>query len=144
MAEIRKMEVSDLSEVMEVDALSLPAPWTFGVWRAEIESPLGLHLVAEGNGGIIGQVGAKVVLDELHVTTVAVRPESRRRGIAKALVLAAISEAPSARRVVLEVRESNAGARAFYRDLGFAESGVRPRYYGDEDAFVMTLDITAR
>ncbi len=133
------MEHSDLGEAMEIDALCLPAPWTAGIWKSELESPLGLHLVAEKEGRIIGQIGVKSVLDELHVTTLAVRPECRRAGIARKLVAAALEESPEAREIHLEVRPSNGAALSFYASLGFRRTGRRPRYYGDEDAILMTM-----
>jgi len=75
--------------------------------------------------------------------TIAVRPERRRRGFARTLVEVALAAPASAgaRRVYLEVRPSNAGARALYGSLGFVETGLRPAYYGDEDALLMTLDL---
>ncbi len=124
---------------MRVDAACLPTPWSEAVWRTELSSPLGLHLVAEAGGVVVAQLGAKRILDELHVTTVAVLPEHRRRGLATALIHHALKRSPAARNAVLEVRSGNSGARAFYARLGFGEAGVRPRYYGDEDAVVMTL-----
>lgn len=135
------MEHADLGEAMEIDALCLPVPWTAGIWRTELESPLGLHLVAEEEGRVVGQIGAKSILDELHITTLAVRPERRRSGIARALLEAVLDEFLEAREAYLEVRPSNEGARSFYRSLGFRETGRRPRYYGDEDAILMTASL---
>lgn len=132
------MRTSDLEAVMRLDALCLPAPWSAGIWRAELESPLGLHLVAEVAGEIVAQIGAKTILEELHVTTVAVSPRHRRKGLARRLIHESV-ERTGVRLVTLEVRSKNTGARAFYRSLGFADDGVRPRYYGDDDAVVMTL-----
>ena len=111
---LRPVEISDLPSVMEID---------------------------EDEGGILGQIGVRHVLDELHVTTLAVRPERRRQGHARALVAAALAAFPEARRVHLEVRPSNAAARTLYEALGFATTGLRRRYYGDEDALLMTLDL---
>jgi ribosomal-protein-alanine N-acetyltransferase len=71
----------------------------------------------------------------------AVRPERRRRGHARALVNATLAAFPGARRVHLEVRPSNAAARALYEAMGFSTTGLRRRYYGDEDALLMTLDL---
>jgi len=135
------MDISDLSSAMEIDALCLPRPWSETVWRQELEIPLGLYLVLEGEGEIFGQIGVRHVLDELHITTLAVRPGRRRRGYARTLVGAALAAFPEARRVHLEVRPSNAPARALYEALGFATTGLRRRYYGDEDALLMTLDL---
>jgi [ribosomal protein S18]-alanine N-acetyltransferase len=138
---LRPMEPSDLPAAMEVDSLCLPRPWSEAVWREELESPLGLYLLLEEGGEIFGQIGVRHVLDELHITTLAVRPERRRQGHARTLVGAALTAFPGARRVHLEVRPSNAAARALYEALGFATTGLRRRYYGDEDALLMTLDL---
>jgi ribosomal-protein-alanine N-acetyltransferase len=138
---LRPMEPSDLPAAMEVDSLCLPRPWSEAVWREELESPLGLYLLLEEGGEIFGQIGVRHVLDELHITTLAVRPERRRQGHARTLVGAALAAFPGARRVHLEVRPSNAAARALYEALGFATTGLRRRYYGDEDALLMTLDL---
>jgi ribosomal-protein-alanine N-acetyltransferase len=138
---LRPMEPSDLPAAMEVDSLCLPRPWSEAVWREELESPLGLYLLLEERGEIFGQIGVRHVLDELHITTLAVRPERRRQGHARTLVGAALAAFPGARRVHLEVRPSNAAARALYEALGFATTGLRRRYYGDEDALLMTLDL---
>lgn len=129
---------------MSVDAECLPVPWTLAVWRDELESPFSVYLFMETDGGVVGQIGLKRVLDEAHVTTIAVRPPYRRRGYARALLRAALAESAGRvelRRVHLEVRPSNEAARALYESLGFRVAGRRPRYYGDEDAFLMTLDL---
>ncbi len=138
---LRSMEPSDLPAALEIDSLCLPRPWSEAVWREELESPFGLYLILEEGGEILGQVGVRHVLDELHITTLAVKPEHRRRGHARTLVNAALAAFPGARRVHLEVRPSNAAARALYETLGFSTTGLRRRYYGDEDALLMTLDL---
>ncbi len=138
---LRPMEPSDLPAAMEIDSLCLPRPWSEAVWREELESPFGLYLILEEGGEILGQIGVRHVLDELHITTLAIRPERRRRGHARALVNAALAAFPGVRRVHLEVRPSNAAARALYEAMGFSTTGLRRRYYGDEDALLMTLDL---
>ena len=136
------MRLSDLPEVMETDRRSLPKPWSEEIWREELSSPFGLYMVLAEGGALSGHVGLRLIFDEVHVMTLAVRPERRRQGVAQALVEAALADpaSTSARRVYLEVRPSNLAARALYSSLGFTETGVRPRYYGDEDALLMTLD----
>ena len=138
---VRRMEPSDLPGVMEVDAACMPRPWGEAVWRGEIGSPYGLYMVIEEEGSISAQIGVRAVADELHVTTLAVRPEHRRRGHARALLGAALAAFPKTRFVHLEVRPTNEAARALYSSLGFKVVGRRPRYYGDEDALLMTLDL---
>ena len=156
---LRRMELRDLPSVMEIDAVCLPRPWSEAVWREELRSPFSLYLVVEedvraevgrGRGAargtnnqrfICAQIGVKHVLGELHVTTVAVRPERRRMGYARSLIHAVIAAFPEASYVHLEVRPSNGPARTLYETLGFAITGRRRRYYGDEDALLMTLDL---
>ena len=138
---LRRMEAKDLPSAMEIDALSLPRPWSAAIWRGELSSPFGLYLVIEDRGEVFGQIGVRHVLGELHITTIAVRPEYRRRGHARALIGAALAAFPDASRVHLEVRPTNAKAIALYESLGFRETGRRPRYYGDEDAVLMTLNL---
>ena len=135
------MEASDLPSAMDIDALSLPRPWSAAIWRGELSSPYGLYLVIEDRGEVFGQIGVRHVLGELHITTIAVKPEYRRRGHARALIGAALAAYPNASHVHLEVRPTNVAAIAFYESLGFRETGRRPRYYGDEDAVLMTLNL---
>ena len=137
------MRGEDLPAVMNTDRESLPRPWSEAVWREEIFSPFGLYLVLEEDGAVSGYIGLKLISDEAHVMAIAVPPEHRRRGFARTLLEAALADPASAdaRRVHLEVRPSNAGARALYGSLGFFQTGLRPTYYGDEDALLMTLDL---
>jgi len=135
------MEAGDLSSVMEIDALSLPRPWSAAIWRGELGSPYGLYLVIEDSGEVSGHIGVRHILGELHITTIAVRPEYRRRGHARALIGAALAAYPNASHVHLEVRPTNAAAIALYESLGFRKTGRRPRYYGDEDGLLMTLNL---
>ena len=137
------MRLSDLPAVMETDRRSFPTPWSEEIWRQELTGPFGLYLVLEEGDNLSGHIGLKLISGEAHVVTLAVRPERRRRGFARALIEAALGDPVSAgaRHLHLEVRPSNVAARALYRSLGFDETGIRPRYYGDEDALLMTLDL---
>ncbi len=140
---IRPMRLSDLSAVMEIGRRSLPRPWSEAVWREEFYSPFGLYLILGESGSLSGFIGLKLISDEAHVMTIAVCPERRRRGLARTLIKAALGEPAAAgvHHVYLEVRPSNLAARTLYASLGFVETGVRPAYYGDEDALLMTLDL---
>ncbi|MGH2441665.1 MAG: ribosomal protein S18-alanine N-acetyltransferase [Chloroflexota bacterium] len=95
-------------------------------------------------GRVIGYAGMWMMVDEAHITTVAIRNEWRGRGLGE-LLLASLVEAAaemSARRVTLEVRVSNETAQNLYRKYGFRQEGIRPRYYSDdnEDAYIMSTD----
>jgi ribosomal-protein-alanine N-acetyltransferase len=135
------MEDRDLPSVMEIDTLCLARPWSAAIWRGELTSPYGLYLVIEDRDKVSGHIGVRHVLGELHITTIAVRPEYRRRGHARALVGAALAAYPKANYVHLEVRPTNGAAISLYESLGFRITGRRPRYYGDEDALLMTLNL---
>ena len=93
---------------------------------------------------LAGYAGLWLMIDEAHITTIAVRPQFRRRGLGE-LLLVALTEIAmdiNARWLTLEVRVSNEGAQALYRKYGFKPAGVRHRYYSDnhEDALIMWTD----
>ena len=140
-AVLRPMRAEDLPEVWEIDSQSLVRPWTKDIWRQELRSPFSRYMVAESEGAVAGYIGLKHTADELHVVNIAVRPESRRGGLARRLLRAALAEHPDALKVHLEVRPSNAPARALYESMGFSVVGRRPGYYGDEDALLMSLTL---
>jgi ribosomal-protein-alanine N-acetyltransferase len=91
---------------------------------------------------VVGMVGLWLVMGEAHVVTIAVRPDCRREGIGELLLVSCLEAAIDARQdvVTLEYRVSNLAARALYEKYGFAQVGVRARYYSDnqEDAVLMT------
>ena len=103
----------------------------------------GIFLVAERGGQAVGYVGCQTVLDEGYITNVAVSPDCRRQGIARALIAKLTDEARAAGLafVTLEVRASNAPAIALYEGAGFGRVGVRKNFYTapTEDAVLMTL-----
>jgi len=93
---------------------------------------------------IVAYGGMWVMVDEAHITTFAVHPRWRRRGIGERLLLALLDLAIDrrAREATLEVRLSNLAARRLYEKYGFRPAGIRPRYYSDdgEDALIMTTE----
>jgi ribosomal-protein-alanine acetyltransferase len=101
--------------------------------------------VAQDAGQIVGAAALRTAGDEAEVLNLGVAPSLRRRGLGRELLAAAISDArhAGAARIFLEVRESNLGAQAFYRNLGFAEIGRRRAYYRDpaEDALVLSVSV---
>ena len=120
--------------------------------EAELQNPfsrlLTARLMPDGRTGeIVGYLCLWIVFEELRLMNLAVEAGSRRRGIAKALVLHALSLARDrgAERAVLEVRASNEAARRLYEGLGFRQVAVRARYYADpiEDAVLMQRESVA-
>ena len=140
---IREGGLDDLPRIMEIEAASQPVPWTEALFVRELENPVSRIWVAALDGEVVGFLVVWSVVDELHILDVAVAPESRRQGHARAMLKEALADA--VRRglayATLEVRESNTGARRLYADLGFRELGVRKRYYRDngEDAVLLGL-----
>lgn len=111
-------------------------------------SGIAVFLVAEADGGVAGYVVARAAAAEGEILNLAVAPAGRRRGIGHALVgqVAAELATRGVRDVFLEVRESNAGARALYAAHGFREVGRRTRYYRTpiEDAIILRAAVGAR
>ena len=108
---------------------------------------LASYVVARADEEVVGFAGLWVMVDEAHVTTFAVDPRWRRRGVGERLLLALLDVALGrhAREATLEVRLSNLPARKLYEKHGFRPVGIRPRYYSDngEDALIMTTEALA-
>lgn len=139
--EIEPFGRSHLRDVMKIDALAYPEPWSKRLWLKEIDRDDRIYLVALLDGTVVGYAGALLTVDDAHVTTIATHPDHQRRGIAARLlrrvVMAAI--AAGATGLTLEVRAGNVGAQALYRRFGMAPAGLRRNYYqpDNEDAIVM-------
>jgi len=141
-ATLAAMTIEDLPAVLAIERASFAAPWSEASFRHEIEeNAFAWNVVARDAEGIAGFACTHVVGDELMINDVAVAPSRRRRGIGGSIVRHLIegARARGCRRAFLEVRPTNAAARALYAGFGFQEIGRRPRYYSDsgEDALVM-------
>jgi len=137
-----------LDQVAELERRCFSDPWSRRMLSEHLENECAATLVAQGEDGtVLGYAGLLVVLDEGYITNVAVAPEYRRQGIASALleVFQRFGEANALAFLTLEVRASNAPARALYTRHGYAEVGCRKNYYEHpkEDAIIMTLEFTA-
>jgi ribosomal-protein-alanine N-acetyltransferase len=142
---IRRMTVDDIPQVLEIEHASFAVPWSFNMFRKELTENQQAHFfVAEEAAQVIGVLGYWFIIDECHISTVAVRPEQRRQGIGQALLIAALKHSQSLGAIMatLEVRPSNTGAIELYKKFGFKETGRRKRYYRDngEDAIIMTAE----
>ncbi|NUU07050.1 ribosomal protein S18-alanine N-acetyltransferase [Leifsonia sp. C5G2] len=124
--------------------------WSERSMLSEVTGEHGYYLVAfepetpdriDGYAGLLAPRGGA----EGDIQTIAVAPHARRRGLGRTLMLALIAETRrrGARELFLEVRADNPGAQTLYRELGFEEIGVRPRYYQPDgvDAIVMRLAV---
>ncbi len=143
---IDPMTVNDIPDVHDIERASFPIPWPIYAFRQELETNrMARYLVVRIGEETVAYAGIWLMVDEAHVTTFAVLPEWRRRGIGARLMLAVLRLAVEMRASVatLEVRLGNLGARTLYQRFGFRPVGVRPRYYSDngEDALIMTTDL---
>ena len=133
----------DIEEILALEAATFTNPWPREMLaRALASSPATrLYVLRNAHGRVVGFCLCWVVLDELHVNTIAVAPELRRQGLARRLMSHVLADAAAAgaRRATLEVRRSNRAAIALYEQLGFAVCAVRPRYYThpEEDALIL-------
>lgn len=139
---IRQAEAKDVYAISEMDKRCFTMPWSYAAFEQEIAgNDMALYIVAEIEGQIVGYAGLWLILDEGHITNVAVHPDFRRRAVGKALlsVLIRASEEDGAMRHTLEVRASNEAAIRLYEGFGFRKYGLRRRYYedNDEDAIIM-------
>ena len=135
----------DLLGMYEVERTSFGSPWSYQSFAENFYNPFSIYVLAEEEESVLGFGGMQVIFDEAHVMNIAVLSEHRRRGIAGGILELMISEAKQrgAKIMFLEVRVSNAPARALYEKYGFVQMGIRKKYYSDngEDAVIMTLEI---
>lgn len=149
---IRKARPEDVKTLAVLDARCFASPWSEKSFEEDVVSnPLAFYLVAEtAQEEIIGYAGVWLIVDEGHITNVAVSPQHRRRGIAQAVLTHMFDICQrdfGIERFTLEVRPSNAPALMLYQGLGFQSVGRRRGYYEDngEDALIMWrgVDISA-
>ena len=141
---IRRMTMADVDGVAAVEAATFPTPWSRDAFASEMKNVAARYLVAEQDGKIIGYAGAWIIIDESHITKIAVLSDHRGQGIGRRLTQGLMQYLSNlgAAYATLEVRKSNAVAQNLYVSLGFIKLGVRKRYYEDngEDALIMVCD----
>jgi len=147
--QIRKMTLEDVPTVLMLDQISFSLPWPERSFRFELtENTASRCWVAEVDGRIVGMVVGWLLVDEMHIATIATHPDYRRQGIASKLLLHTLLKSmdEGALTSFLEVRESNLAAQEMYLKFGYEKTGRRKRYYrdNDEDAILMLLKSLSR
>lgn len=137
----RRMTLADAETVHAIEVETFPEPWSLQSFQEEMtRSACARYIVAEEDGAVLGYAGAWLILDEGHITNVAVTKSRRGEGIGEALMRALMQYAANmgVQYMTLEVRKTNLIAQALYRKLHFIQLGVRKRYYEDngEDALL--------
>jgi len=140
-----KMRLEHLNDILKIEKLSFPSPWSRSSFLYEItQNQFACYIVAMAEEKVAGYGGMWLIMDEAHITNVAVHPDYRMNRIGTALMkeLIRLASLMGATRMTLEVRPSNTAARRLYASLGFKDVGLRKRYYTDtnEDAIIMLKD----
>ena len=144
---IRIARRDDVDDVAAIEKRAFSDPWSANSFRALFGNPLVHFAIAEDalTGKVLGYVVAWFVVDEAEIANLAVSVDARRAGIGARLLDHALTAAKqrAARMVFLEVRESNAAARALYTSRGFVVAGRRTKYYRKplEDALVLRCEL---
>jgi ribosomal-protein-alanine N-acetyltransferase len=146
---IDRMSSADLPDVLLIEEESFPAPWTPGMFKGELESDhsrcLCLRIESADRPIVVAYIIFWMISDEIHLHSLAVKKEYRKRGFARAL-LKKMKEFALENNIAvqtLEVRESNTEAITLYRKNGFVVKGIRPKYYTEtnENALIMWADV---
>ncbi len=141
------MEAADLDEVLRIENASFPNPWSRSLFESELKNPISCCYTLKLGADKRARLGAYIVFwmlhGEAHILNIATAPDLRRMGLAREMLGFSIARMRESLvfEVFLEVRKSNAAALSLYREMGFKESYVRKKYYQNEDAIVMTLDL---
>lgn len=142
---VRRMQKGDIDEVLIIEQAAFATPWSRAAFEEEIgNNDLAHYLVMSDGRRIVGYGGFWLIMDEAHVTNIALLPSYHGRGLGLLLLehMILAAKVKGAASMTLEVRPSNTAARKLYSRRGFIERGIRPNYYAEigEDALIMWLD----
>ena len=142
---IRELKAEDAAAAAEIEYQSFPDPWSQNGILDTVSNPSTVCLLAEKAGKAVGYLFAYRAGDEAEIARIAVAGEQKRQGVGKSLMrtLEEIGKKKQIRRLLLDVRESNREARAFYEKMAFQEDGIRRGFYQDppEDAVLMSREL---
>ncbi|MFF0829726.1 ribosomal protein S18-alanine N-acetyltransferase [Brevibacillus sp. NPDC003359] len=144
--EYRYMMMQDVGAVAELERLAFTTPWPHDAFVNELtRNPNARYVVVAHQNRIIAYCGMWIVIDEAHVTNIAVHPlyRGKKVGLALMIKMMGVAKMQGAHSMTLEVRPSNTAARNMYIKLGFKEHGRRKGYYSDnnEDAIIMWVTL---
>jgi ribosomal-protein-alanine N-acetyltransferase len=140
--EIVRMSTNDIPDVSRIERASFTTVWPTDAFYNELSTnKLAHYFVGRLDGRIVAYGGIWVILEDSHITTVAVDPDLRTRGLGEAMVLKLIDEGieRGAAWMTLEVRESNVSAQQLYRKYGFTTVTTRKGYYSDDNESALVM-----
>ena len=143
--EVRPLGLGYINEIVEIEDLVFTSPWSKQSFIYElVHNDVAYYLVALSGDKVVGYGGMWLILDEAHITNIAVHPKYQSSGIGERVLrkLITLSASLGADKMTLEVRPSNEKAKNLYTKLGFLGKGLRKGYYSDtnEDAIIMWLE----
>ncbi|MGI6606852.1 MAG: ribosomal protein S18-alanine N-acetyltransferase [Peptococcia bacterium] len=146
---LRPMKKEDVPQVVEIEKKSFPTPWSSYAFSCELaDNEFAYYLIVtteENPAEVLGYGGMWIILDEVHITNIAITPAYRGKRLGEFLMkgMFALALRKGASRMTLEVRVSNQRAQRLYTKLGFTVAGIRPGYYSDtnEDALIMWKEL---
>ena len=142
---IIQLGILHLDSCFELDQKSLKGLWTKSQWERELTDPkrICLGIIELKTKNLLGLCSAWIVIDELHITFVAVNPIHQRKGLGRLLLSDLIkrSELLQTNHIHLEVKENNEPAKALYKSMGFQTVGNRSNFYKDgSDALILNKE----
>jgi ribosomal-protein-alanine N-acetyltransferase len=138
---ISPIEDKYIDGILSISLLSFPVTWSKNSFEKELDNKFARYVVAIKDDVVIGYGGMWIIVDEAHITNIAVHPEFRGYGVGSMILeaLIAICALEDVFAMTLEVRISNFVAQKLYEKYGFIQEGIRKGYYEDnhEDAIIM-------
>lgn len=145
---VRRAVIEDVDEILKIELSSFPTPWSREAFVGELtQNNFAQYFIIEYDYRIVGYVGMWLILDEAHITNIAILPEARGLKLGEFLMRYVMNAAKlaGASGMTLEVRVSNEVAIMMYKKLKFEEHGIRKNYYDDhgkkEDAIIMWVKL---
>ena len=140
-----QLSPADLEDCLALDQASLQGLWSRQQWQSELAEPRRPAVGLWQGTALVAMASGWLVVDELHITLVAVAPEQQRQGLGRQVLQGLLNHAQQqgAAHATLEVAPGNTAAVALYRGLGFRDAGLRRGYYRNgEDALIQWLRLS--
>lgn len=140
------MNEEDIDQILKIEEQSFATPWSREAFENELtKNQFAVYIVLEDEEQVVGYCGVWIVVDEAHITNIAILPQYRGKKLGEALMrkMIELAKEMGAKSMTLEVRVTNFVAQSLYRKFGFQEGAIRKNYYTDnqEDALVMWVNI---
>ena len=146
---IMQLGILHLDSCFDLDQKTLKGLWTKSQWKKELANPkkICLGVLDLETNNLLGICSSSLIIDELHITFVAVHPIHQRKGLGSFLISEIIKRCNSllTNQINLEVKETNEAAKAFYKSMGFEIVGNRSHLYKDgSDAILFTKKLNKK